>query len=717
VGYSPFSGNFSPFFSESDYDQDVQAMTQLSLLPSDRTGAVIEKGIDGTTIAYNGTDYTYYGPADLDIVENADGTVDYNFKLREDIKFSDGEKLTADDVIFTMYTYADPTYDGPAAFFDLPIKGLDAYRSGMDSRGNVIFAAGSEGYIANDLYTEEEYNTFWDYYNNNAGADFAKEICDYCISKGYNSPTDSVADCAANWKFTLAEDADYQAFWEAIVAAYDTVDEAVAKESAGSDLLQLTIAALKGVYINGVQTGESAANIEGIKKTGDYSFTVSMTRIDATAIYQLAIAIAPLHYYGDTSKFDYNKNKFGFDKGDLSVARSKISDPLGAGAYKFNKYEDGVVYFEANENYYRGVPKTKYVNFKQCQTDEDKLNGITAGTIDITDPSFSTDTVNAIKKANSNGELSGDKIKTITVDNLGYGYIGMCANVMNVGGIPDSAASKNLRKAFGTIFSVYREVAIDTYFGDRASVINYPISNTSWAAPQPTDDGYKVAFSVDKDGNDIFTSDMSAEDKYAAAKTAALGFLEAAGYTVDGGRVTAAPEGAALEYTACISATSSGDHPSFMILEEANKAFAEIGITLIINNIPNISDLWDALIDQEVAIWCAAWDASVDSDMYQVYFSGDETRAAGGFNYIYAIDDADLNKLILDSKASTDLSYRKRIYKSALDIIIDWAVVIPVYQRQNAIIFSSERVDLNTVTPDITTFYGWMSEIENTVLK
>ena len=84
---------------------------------------------------------------------------------------------------------------------------------------------------------------------------------------------------------------------------------------------------------------------------------------------------------------------------------------------------------------------------------------------------------------------------------------------------------------------------------------------------------------------------------------------------------------------------------------------------------------------------------------------------------MYAIADDNLNKLILDARASTDQAYRKGIYKSALDIVIDWAVEIPVYQRQNAIIFSSERVDLNTVTPDITTFYGWMSEIENTVLK
>ena len=120
VGYSPFNSKFSPFFSETAYDQDVWTMTAISLLNGDRQGAIIMKGIEGETKAYNGTDYTYYGPADCEIVENTDGTVDYNFKLREDLKFSDGEPITIDDVIFSMYVLCDPTYDGNSTLFALP---------------------------------------------------------------------------------------------------------------------------------------------------------------------------------------------------------------------------------------------------------------------------------------------------------------------------------------------------------------------------------------------------------------------------------------------------------------------------------------------------------------------------------------------------------------------------------------------------------------------
>ena len=73
--------------------------------------------------------------------------------------------------------------------------------------------------------------------------------------------------------------------------------------------------------------------------------------------------------------------------------------------------------------------------------------------------------------------------------------------------------------------------------------------------------------------------------------------------------------------------------------------------------------------------------------------------------------------MILEARASTDQSYRKGMYKACLDTIISWAVEVPVYQRQNAIIFSTERVDLDSVTPDITTFYDWKKEIQNVKLK
>jgi len=103
AGYSNFSEKFSMFFSETEYDKDVAALTQAMLVDVDRSGAVVLNGIEGETKDYAGTDYTYTGAADLTVTQNDNDTTTYDFKLREDILFSDGEPLTADDLIFNLY--------------------------------------------------------------------------------------------------------------------------------------------------------------------------------------------------------------------------------------------------------------------------------------------------------------------------------------------------------------------------------------------------------------------------------------------------------------------------------------------------------------------------------------------------------------------------------------------------------------------------------------
>jgi len=388
---------------------------------------------------------------------------------------------------------------------------------------------------------------------------------------------------------------------------------------------------------------------------------------------------------------------------------------MGAGPYRFIKYENKVVYFEANENYYKGAPKTYYIQFKET-ADADMVPGVATGTIDISDPSFSTAVVEEINSHNSNGEVTGDVIVTNTVNNLGYGYVGINASTVNVGGVADSEESKNLRRALATLIAVYRDLTVDSYYGERASVINYPISNTSWAAPQKTDEGYRVAFSTNVEGEDIYTSDMVAEDKYAAALEAAIGYFKAAGYTFDEatGKFTAAPEGAKLEYEIIIPGQGTGDHPSFMLCTMVKEALATVGINLIVNDPADSNVLWDKLDAATQELWCAAWGATIDPDMYQIYYSNNVVGNEGSSeSNHYHIQDAELDQLILDARKSDDQAYRKATYKACLDRIIDWAVEIPIYQRQNCIIFSPQRVNMDTVTPDITTFWGWANDIQD----
>lgn len=699
-------GKFSPFFALAANDTTIDEMVRVYTLEVDRVGNPILKGIEGETRSYNGTDYTYYTASDIEITENDDGTVYYDMTIRDDIQFTDGHMADIDDVIFSMYVFLDPTYDGNTTMYSTPIEGLEAYRSGMEPLYSLLIKAGEDNTDFTN-WDEATQKAFWETDFPAAQEGFAQAILDYCIANGYAAEGDPIETITPNWGFETPEGATVQDFFDVMLEAYEG-DYNTLSDTEQADGVTIW-GLLDPAYHVGVETGESAPNISGIQRTGDYSMRVVATKIDATMIYQLQVPIAPMHYYGDESLYDYENNSFGFPKGDLSGVKEKTGKSLGAGPYIMKDYSNGVVYMDANPNYFKGAPKIAHLNFMEA-AEADKVTGITAGTMDITDPSYSTDIASQVADINGTEDLDGPQITTRLIDYRGYGYVGLAANNVKVGSDPASEESRNLRKALATVIAAYRDEGIDSYYGNTASVINYPISNTSWAAPQVTDDGYQIAYSVDVEGNPIYTDGMSTEDRYAAALQAALGYLEAAGYTVEDGKVTAAPEGAKLEYQVNIGAGGAGDHPSFLILKNASDALATIGITLTVNDLANASDLYASYQTGVADMWCAAWQAGTDPDMFQLYHS------EGSTNY-YQIDDADLDEMIEAARLSTDQTYRKGLYKAAMEIIMDWGVELPVYQRSECVMMSSERVNVDTIPQDMTPYWSWTQEVQNMEMK
>ncbi len=744
VGESNFSQKFSPFFAKTTYDLEIADLVSVVLLDSDREANMLLNSIDGETVAYNGTDYTYYGLANCVVTQNDDGTITYDFELRDDIVFSDGEPLTADDVIFSMYVYSDPNYAGSTTFSSLPIVGMQEYQTGVSSAiydkyaalADEIYAAGQDDTSHGELGT-----AYWGDIMDAAGQKFAADICNYCVSEysDYLSMVnnDEVAlgmyvwgygDFDDDGNFVIPDEngstfdletafPTYEDYWNAIYYSNDgdlvTIDTV---ETANTSLF--TFAKQEFIATMGPldeEAGGSIDSIAGIVKNNDYSLTVTMSEFDATAIYQFNMAIAPLHYYGDVDQYDYENNQFGFPKGDLSIVQSKTTTPLGAGPYKFVSYENGVVTLTANENYWKGCPKITNLLFQETSSD-DKLTGVVSGTFDLSNINFNDADVAAIKEYNDSGELTGNIITTIATDFNGYGYIGINADNVKVGDQKDSEASKNLRKGLATLFAVYRDTAIDSYYGDRAAIINYPITNCSWAAPRSSDEGYTVAYSTAVDGTPIYSADMTEEQKYEAALSATVEYLKAAGYTWDeaSGKFTAAPAGAEMAYEVICPADGTGNHPSFGICTAAKEALASIGITLEINDPSDSNVIWNVLEAGEGEIWCAAWGGSADPDMKQVYYSTNVVGLEGSTeSNHYGIQDAELDELIDSARSSADNAYRKGLYKQCLDIIMDWGVEIPVYQRQEAYVYSTERINMDTMTPDITTYWSWYRDIQN----
>lgn len=121
---------FNPFFYTSGADGEIVGQTQIGMLHGDPQTGLPSAGWDEPCVAFeysvvktgskenmkNPTDYSNY-------------YTDYYFAIKDNIKFSDGEALTKDDVLFNIYMYLDPVYTGSNTMYSVKIQGLTEYRT------------------------------------------------------------------------------------------------------------------------------------------------------------------------------------------------------------------------------------------------------------------------------------------------------------------------------------------------------------------------------------------------------------------------------------------------------------------------------------------------------------------------------------------------------------------------------------------------------------
>ena len=124
-----FDGVFNPFFAYADSDKKIVEMTQIKLITAKYVNSALQTayGEDEAAVA-----------KDFDIQYNAEkNETVYTFVLKNGIKFSDGQPLTMEDVLFNLYVYLDPSYTGSATIYSTKIKGLSEYRTQSNASGNV----------------------------------------------------------------------------------------------------------------------------------------------------------------------------------------------------------------------------------------------------------------------------------------------------------------------------------------------------------------------------------------------------------------------------------------------------------------------------------------------------------------------------------------------------------------------------------------------------
>lgn len=119
--------NFNPFFATSATDTEVIGMTQIGMLTTDSEGNPDCGEHQPTAVL----DYkTTYLDANEKVTSKAsmDGYTEYEFVIKNGIKFSDGKELTIKDVLFNLYVYLDPVYTGSSTIYSTDIVGLKAYQ-------------------------------------------------------------------------------------------------------------------------------------------------------------------------------------------------------------------------------------------------------------------------------------------------------------------------------------------------------------------------------------------------------------------------------------------------------------------------------------------------------------------------------------------------------------------------------------------------------------
>lgn len=120
-------GNFNPFFYSSANDGNIIGMTQIGMFTNDTKGN-LAYGESEAAVVLDKTETMLTASG----TETTNGTeaayTEYEYLIKKGIKFSNGEELTIDDVLFNLYVYLDPSYTGLATIYSTDIVGLKAYR-------------------------------------------------------------------------------------------------------------------------------------------------------------------------------------------------------------------------------------------------------------------------------------------------------------------------------------------------------------------------------------------------------------------------------------------------------------------------------------------------------------------------------------------------------------------------------------------------------------
>lgn len=493
------------------------------------------------------------------------------------------------------------------------------------------------------------------------------------------------------------------------------------------------------VAVNGVEYGVPTYGADGGVTEGNEVLSISIHDVDPKAIWNFAFTVAPMYYYSDAAhieKFDYESN-FGVEYGsaafmtDVVKNPDKIGVPVGAGAYAASKsdggitniqagdfYSMGVIYFERNPHFLMGAPKIKKIRFKVVAAAQ-MLNSLYNNEIDYAEPNAKPKTIAELDSKKSDG-IGNKSIRT-----SGYGYIGI-----NAGKVPDLEVRQAIMHAINT------QTCVD-YYQTTATAIHRSMSMSNWAYPDgctpyypyiggpvpanlsvvnPTYAEYVTELGLS--AGEYLTKDQQ--------KAFIIDLVETAGYELNGNNIY--QKGShQLIYTFTIAGQET-DHPAWTALYQAGEFLNTIGFQI---NTTTDAQALRKLASGALTVWAAAWGSTIDPDMYQVYHKESSATSVLNWGYKQILMNVgnkydrelalveELSEYIDKGRKTNDQEERARIYSIALDIVMQLAIELPTYQRDDLFAFNTDKIDVSTLTPDsqCSPYKGLTSDLHNVSLN
>ena len=490
------------------------------------------------------------------------------------------------------------------------------------------------------------------------------------------------------------------------------------------------------VTVNGKTYNVPEYNADGSVKEGNEVLKVSIHDIDPKAIWNFSFGVAPMYYYSNQTQinlFDYEEH-FGVEYGSQSFMTEtikhpdKIGVPVGAGPYMASSasgktigvqsgdfFANNVMYFQSNPYYLMGEPLIKKIRYQVVSSNQ-IMNSLQTGEIDFGEPNAKTEIIDQLKG------LKGKGLGYTNIQTAGYGYVGV-----NASKVPSIYVRRAIMHCIDPSLSI-------KYYDGTAKEIYRPMSLSSWAYPKSALAYYPyigapIPSDLTKVGEDYadYVKGHGWSAGYTMTEQEQIDFVkylveDLGGYKLNSSGIYYSGN-TTLNYTFTI-AGQENDHPAFTALYQAGQFLTnKVGGFQIITK-PDSTAL-TKLGTGSLAVWAAAWGSTIDPDMYQVYHMDSKATSVKNWGYPSILTNAggkydtevaivtELSGIIEDARKINEKERRAILYEQALNLVMQLAVELPMYQRDDLFAYNFFKIDESTFTPENgrSAFKGLTSDI------